>query len=98
MKYLFTLTLVCTLLGALPLRIPAQSERDKAVRLDKQEVSEDDTWIYDNFKYAREEAVRSKKPLLIVFAESRDMPAKVLTGRLSVAKVVWESCWTNLSA
>ncbi len=67
MKYLFTVTLLCTLLGALPLRAQAQSERDKAVRLDKQEVSEDDTWIYDNFKHAREEALRSKKPLLIVF-------------------------------
>ena len=67
MKYLFTVTVLCTLLGALPLRAQAQLERDKAVRLDKQEVSEDDTWIYDNFKHAREEAIRSKKPLLIVF-------------------------------
>ena len=67
MKYLFTVTLFCTVLGALPLRAQVQSERDKAVRLDKQEVSQDDTWIYDNFERAREEAVRSKKPLLIVF-------------------------------
>jgi hypothetical protein len=67
MKHLLTVTLFCTLLGALLLRAEAQSERDKAVRLDKQEVSQDDTWIYDNFERAREEAVRSKKPLLIVF-------------------------------
>jgi hypothetical protein len=67
MKYLFTVTALCTLLGVLPLRAQAQSERDKAVRLDKQEVSEDDFWIYDNFERAREEAIRSKKPLLIVF-------------------------------
>tara|TARA_B110000014_G_C19763151_1_gene397355 strand:+ start:199 stop:405 length:207 start_codon:yes stop_codon:yes gene_type:complete len=67
MKYLFTATLLCTVLGALPLRAQLQSERDKAVRLDKQKVSEDDLWIYDNFERAREEAVRSKKPLLIVF-------------------------------
>ncbi len=67
MKYLFTVTLLCTLFGTLPLRVQAQSERDKAVRLDKQELSEDDFWIYDNFKHAREEALRSKKPLLIVF-------------------------------
>jgi hypothetical protein len=54
-------------LGILPLRAQAQSERDKAVRLDKQKLSEDDFWIYDNFEGAREEAIRSKKPLLIVF-------------------------------
>lgn len=67
MKYLFTVTLLCTVLGTLPLRAQAQSERDKAVRLDKQKLSEDDFWIYDNFERAREEAIRSKKPLLIVF-------------------------------
>ncbi len=67
MKYLFTVTLLCTVLGALPLRAQAQSERDKAVRLDKQKLSEDEFWIYDNFEIAREEALRSKKPLLIVF-------------------------------
>jgi hypothetical protein len=67
MKYLFTVTLLCTVLGILPLWAQAQSERDKAVRLDKQELSEDDFWIYDNFARAREEAIRSKKPLLIVF-------------------------------
>ena len=68
MKYLFTATLLCAVLGTLPpLRAQVQSERDKAVRLDKQKVSEDDLWIYDNFEHAREEAIRSKKPLLIVF-------------------------------
>lgn len=67
MKYLGTVTLFCTLLGALPLPAQVQSERDKAVRQDKQELSEDNSWIYDNFERAREEAVRSKKPLLIVF-------------------------------
>ncbi len=67
MKYLFTVTLLCTLLGALPLQAQVQSERDKAVRKDKQELSEDNLWVYDNFERAREEAVRSKKPLLIVF-------------------------------
>jgi|TARA_B110000116_G_C16596593_1_gene473028 hypothetical protein len=67
MKYIFTAALLCTLLGALPWRAQAQSERDKAVRLDKQELSEDDFWVYDNFARAREEAIRSKKPLLIVF-------------------------------
>ena len=67
MKYLFTVTLLCIVLGTLPLRVQAQSERDKAVRLDKQKLSEDDFWIYDNFERAREEAIRSKKPLLIVF-------------------------------
>ena len=67
MKYLLTATLFCIVVGALPLRARAQSERDKAVRLDKQKLSEDDFWIYDNFEGAREEAIRSKKPLLIVF-------------------------------
>ena len=67
MKHLFTAALFCTLLGALPLQAQVQSERDKAVRKDKQELSEDTLWVYDNFERAREEAVRSKKPLLIVF-------------------------------
>ena len=67
MKYLITATLLCTLFAVLPLQAQVQTERDKAVRLDKQEVTEDEFWIYDNFERAREEAMRSKKPLLIVF-------------------------------
>ncbi|MEC7565928.1 MAG: hypothetical protein VX738_09630 [Planctomycetota bacterium] len=67
MKYAMTATLFSVLFGVLPLGIQAQSERDKAVRLDKQKVTEDDLWIYDNFEQARAEAIRSKKPLLVVF-------------------------------
>ena len=67
MKYAITVTLLYTLLAGLPLQAQIQKERDKAVRLDKQKVTEDDLWIYDNFEQARAEAIRSKKPLLVVF-------------------------------
>ncbi len=67
MRHLFTAVLFFTMHGAMPMLVEAQSARDKAVRLDKQELSDDGLWFYDDFESAREAALRSKKPLLIVF-------------------------------
>ena len=45
----------------------AQGQRDIAVRTDKQQLSDDTVWIYDDLNSALEEAKRSKRPLMVVF-------------------------------
>lgn len=45
----------------------AQNKRDIAVRTDKQSLSNDDTWIYDDLDSAISAAERSKRPLMVVF-------------------------------
>lgn len=45
----------------------AQNERDIAVRTDKQALSKDATWIYDDLDLAIAEAATTKRPLMIVF-------------------------------
>ena len=54
-------------LGCLVSIANAQNERDKAVRKDKQELAEDESWIYDDLDTALEAAAKSKRPLMIVF-------------------------------
>jgi len=45
----------------------AQNQRDIAVRQDKQDLSGDTTWIYDDLDSAFEAAANSKRPLMVVF-------------------------------
>lgn len=45
----------------------AQNERDIAVRKDKQTLSSDESWFYDDLDTAREAAAKTKRPLMIVF-------------------------------
>ncbi len=45
----------------------AQSERDIAVRKDKQELSTDVAWVYDDLATAIVDAEKTKRPLMIVF-------------------------------
>lgn len=45
----------------------AQNERDTAVRKDKRELAEDESWIYDDLDKALEVAAEAKRPLMIVF-------------------------------
>ncbi len=45
----------------------AQSKRDIAVRTDKQVLSDDETWIYDDLDSAIAEAAKTKRPLMVVF-------------------------------
>jgi hypothetical protein len=44
-----------------------QNKRDTAVRKDKTDLSQNDAWIYDDFESARQQAERSKKPMMVVF-------------------------------
>ena len=45
----------------------AQNKRNQAVRQDKFKLSKDKSWFYDDLDQARKVAVRSKRPLMIVF-------------------------------
>ena len=45
----------------------AQNARDIAVRKDKQELSSDSSWIYDDLDAAIEVASKTKRPLMVVF-------------------------------
>jgi hypothetical protein len=45
----------------------AQNQRDIAVRNDKEQLSDDSSWIYDDLDSAFAEAARSKRPLMVVF-------------------------------
>jgi hypothetical protein len=45
----------------------AQNQRDIAVRKDKQELSNDNAWLYDDLDSALEVAAETKRPLMIVF-------------------------------
>lgn len=55
------------LLALLPLTAHAQNKRDVAVRTDKQALSGDETWIYDDLDAAIAEASKSGRPLMVVF-------------------------------
>ena len=45
----------------------AQNQRDIAVRKDKQQLSNDDSWFYDDLDTALEAATKTRRPLMIVF-------------------------------
>ena len=45
----------------------AQNKRDIAVRSDKQELSSDSSWIYDDLDTAIEAAAKTKRPMMVVF-------------------------------
>ncbi len=45
----------------------AQNARDIAVRKDKQQLSSDDSWFYDDLDTALDAAAKTKRPLMIVF-------------------------------
>ena len=45
----------------------AQNKRDIAVRKDKQDLSTDSSWIYDDFELALENAAKTDRPLMVVF-------------------------------
>ena len=45
----------------------AQNKRDMAVREDKQELANDDSWIYDDLDSAVDVAKSTNRPLMIVF-------------------------------
>ena len=64
MKTCATGILVLTFLAAVA---HAQNKRDLAVRKDKQDLSNDTSWIYDDLGSAFAEAARSKRPMMVVF-------------------------------
>ncbi len=41
--------------------------REQQVRKDLKDFAENDAWFYDDLEAAKKEAVRSKRPLVIVF-------------------------------
>lgn len=41
--------------------------REQQVRKDKQDFAQNDAWFYDNLDAAKDEAARTKRPLIIVF-------------------------------
>ena len=45
----------------------AQNKRDIAVRSDKQTLSENETWIYDDLNAAIVNARETRRPLMVVF-------------------------------
>ena len=68
MKRLLSWMVVITLLATVPAGAQdVQKKRDAAVVADKEKLNRDEGWIYDNLETAREQAARSKKPLMIVF-------------------------------
>ena len=68
MKRLQSLSVVITLLATVSAGAQdIQNKRDAAVVADKEQLNQDELWIYDNLETAREQAARSKKPLMIVF-------------------------------
>ncbi len=64
MKCCTTIFLVLLLIVA---TTHAQNERDIAVRKDKQQLSSDDSWFYDDLDAALDAAALIKRPLMIVF-------------------------------
>ncbi|MDG2185624.1 MAG: hypothetical protein P8K79_08090 [Mariniblastus sp.] len=68
MKRLQSLSVVITLLATVSAGAQdIQNKRDAAVVADKEQLNQDELWIYDNLETAREQAARSNKPLMIVF-------------------------------
>jgi hypothetical protein len=47
--------------------VQAQNERDIAVRNDKQQLADDDSWFYDDLDTALQAAAKTKRPLMVVF-------------------------------
>lgn len=45
----------------------AQNARDQAVRKDREQLSNDQSWVYDDLDKALEVAAKSKRPLMVVF-------------------------------
>jgi hypothetical protein len=45
----------------------AQNKRDIAVREDKQELAEDESWFYDDLETAIDAAAKTQRPLMVVF-------------------------------
>ena len=66
MKMKYLATCVC-LLALLTTTAHAQSKRDIAVRTDKQALSANETWIYDDLNSAIAQAAKTKRPLMVVF-------------------------------
>jgi hypothetical protein len=64
MKSRTTSVLVLLLMAA---TTHAQDKRDIAVRQDKQQLSSDDFWFYDDLDTALDVAAKTKRPLMIVF-------------------------------
>ena len=64
MKSCATSLLALTLLCATS---HAQNQRDIAVRQDKERLSDNSSWIYDDLGIAFDVAARTKRPLMIVF-------------------------------
>ena len=54
-------------LSALTAVTHAQNKRDIAVRTDKERLSGDTSWIYDDLNSAFAEAAKTNRPLMIVF-------------------------------
>ena len=60
-------TTTCLVLLLIAAYAHAQNERDIAVRKDKQQLSSDDSWFYDDLDTALDAAALTKRPLMIVF-------------------------------
>lgn len=60
-------TTIAFLLLLMAATAQAQNKRDLAVRQDKQSLSIDDSWFYDDLDTALETAAKTKRPLMIVF-------------------------------
>ena len=56
-----------SLVLALVTAAQAQNKRDTAVRQDKEDLAQDQSWIYDDLEVALDVAAKSKRPLMIVF-------------------------------
>ena len=61
---LVTTLLSCLLSSSV---VCAQNARDTAVRKDKRELAQDESWVYDDLDMALEAATKTKRPLMIVF-------------------------------
>jgi len=68
MKRFFFLSVFTLLLTAVNVAAQdIQKQRNEAVVEDKKNLQQDESWIYDDFETARQQAARSKKPLMVVF-------------------------------
>ena len=60
-------TIILLALSLIATTAHAQNQRDIAVRKDKQQLSSDDSWFYDDLDAAMDAAAKTKRPLMIVF-------------------------------
>ena len=66
MRISFILISIGALL-ALTIVASAQDKRDLLVRSDKENLSNDASWFYDDFETAQAESAKTNRPMMIVF-------------------------------